>query len=130
VNQPDPKDPIDLLSKVGGFEIGGIAGLILGAAAQKKPVIVDGFISTAGALIARALSPAAGEYMIAAHRSVEMGHRIALESLGKLPLLDLDLRLGEGTGAALAMNLVNAAVNILTDVATFEEASVSKAKEE
>jgi nicotinate-nucleotide--dimethylbenzimidazole phosphoribosyltransferase len=129
VNQPDPQDPLDVLSKVGGFEIGGIAGLILGAAAQKKPVIVDGFISTAGALIARALSPAAAEYMIAAHRSVEMGHRIALESLGKQPLLDLDLRLGEGTGAALAMNLVNAAVNILTDVATFEEAMVSKAKE-
>lgn len=127
VNRPDPKDAIDVLAKVGGFEIGGIAGLILGAAALKKPVIVDGFISTAGALIAHALCPAAGEYMIAAHRSVEKGHRIALEILGKQPLIDLDLRLGEGTGAALAMNFLEAAVRILTEVATFEEAMVSKA---
>ncbi len=127
VNRPDPKDAIDVLAKVGGFEIGGIAGLILGAAALKKPVIVDGFISTAGALIAHALCPVAGEYMIAAHRSVEKGHRIALEILGKQPLIDLDLRLGEGTGAALAMNFLEAAVRILTEVATFEEAMVSKA---
>ncbi|MHB8910414.1 MAG: nicotinate-nucleotide--dimethylbenzimidazole phosphoribosyltransferase [Syntrophales bacterium] len=127
VNTPDPKDGLDVLAKVGGFEIGGIAGLILGAAAQKKPVVVDGFISTAGALIAHALCPTAAEYMIAAHRSVEKGHRAALEILGKQPLIDLDLRLGEGTGAALAMNFLEAAVRVLTEVATFDEAMVSKA---
>jgi nicotinate-nucleotide--dimethylbenzimidazole phosphoribosyltransferase len=127
INKPDPKDGLDVLAKVGGFEIGGIAGLILGAAAQKKPVVVDGFISTAGALIAHALCPTAAEYMIAAHRSVEKGHRTALEILGKQPLIDLDLRLGEGTGAALAMNFLEAAVRVLTEVATFDEAMVSKA---
>jgi nicotinate-nucleotide--dimethylbenzimidazole phosphoribosyltransferase len=127
LNRPDPADGLDVLAKVGGFEIGGIAGLILGAAAQRKPVVVDGFISTAGALIAHALCPTASQYMIAAHRSVEKGHRVALELLGKQPLIDLDLRLGEGTGAALAMNFLEAAVHILTEVATFEEAMVSKA---
>jgi nicotinate-nucleotide--dimethylbenzimidazole phosphoribosyltransferase len=127
VNRPNPKDGLDVLAKVGGFEIGGIAGLILGAAALRKPVLIDGFISTAGALIAQALAPQSVSYMIAAHRSVEQGHRVALAHLCKKPLLDLDLRLGEGTGAALAMNLVEAAVRILTEVATFEEASVSKA---
>jgi nicotinate-nucleotide--dimethylbenzimidazole phosphoribosyltransferase len=127
INRPDPKDGLDVLAKVGGFEIGGIAGLILGAAALKKPVVVDGFISTAGALIAHSLCPTAAQYMIAAHRSVEKGHRIALEILGKQPLIDLDLRLGEGTGAALAMNFLEAAVRVLTEVATFDEAMVSKA---
>jgi len=127
VNNPDPSDALDVLAKVGGFEIGGIAGLIMGAASMKKPVLVDGFISTAGALIAAHLAPVTREYMIASHRSMEKGHKIALDCLGKTPLLDLDLRLGEGTGAALAMNLVEAAVRILTEVATFEEAAVSKA---
>ncbi|MDD2706801.1 MAG: nicotinate-nucleotide--dimethylbenzimidazole phosphoribosyltransferase [Verrucomicrobiae bacterium] len=127
INRPDSHDGLDLLAKVGGFEIGGIAGLILGAAAQGKPVLVDGFISTAGALVAQRLSQASTDYMIAAHRSAERGHRIALVHLGKQPLLDLDLRLGEGTGAALAMNLVEAAARILTEVATFEEAAVSGA---
>jgi nicotinate-nucleotide--dimethylbenzimidazole phosphoribosyltransferase len=127
VNRLDPSDALDVLAKVGGFEIGGIAGLILGAAALRKPVLVDGFISTAGALIAKTLSPVSAEYMISAHRSAEQGHRIALECLGKSPLLDLNLRLGEGTGAALAMHQVEAAVRILTEVATFEEAAVSKA---
>jgi nicotinate-nucleotide--dimethylbenzimidazole phosphoribosyltransferase len=127
VNRPDPRDGLDVLSKVGGFEIGGIAGLILGCASLRKPVLVDGFISTAAALVAQRLCPAAGDFMIAAHRSVERGHRVALAALGKEPLLDLDLRLGEGTGAALAMNLVEAAVRVLTEVATFEEAAVSKA---
>lgn len=127
LNRPDPQDGLDVLAKVGGFEIGGIAGLILGAAAQKKPVVVDGFISTAGALIAHALCPTAVQYMIAAHRSVEKGHRVALEILGKQPLIDLDLRLGEGTGAALAMNFLEVSVRILTEVATFEEATVSRA---
>jgi len=127
VNKPDPKDALDVLAKVGGFEIGGIAGLILGAASMRKPVLIDGFISTAGALIAQGLAPVSAEYMIAAHRSVEQGHRIALNHLEKQPLLDLDLRLGEGTGAALAMTLVEAAVRILTEVATFDEAAVSTA---
>ena len=89
-------------------------------------MVVDGFISTAGALIAHALAPASADYMIAAHRSMEKGHRVSLNILGKKPLIDLDLRLGEGTGAALAMNFVDAAVRILTEVATFEEAMVSK----
>ena len=128
VNQPDPTDPLDVLAKVGGFEIGGLAGLILGAASLRKPVLIDGFISTAAALIAQRLAPKAGEYMIAAHRSVERGHDIALGLLGKEPLLDLNLRLGEGTGAVLAMNLVEAAVRILTEVATFEDAAVSTAQ--
>lgn len=125
VNRPDPDDAVDVLMKVGGFEIGGIAGLILGAASLRKPVLVDGFISTAGALIAQGLAPRAADYMIAAHKSVEVGHRIALQKLGKEPLLDLGLRLGEGTGAALAMPIVEAAVRVLTEVATFEEAAVS-----
>jgi nicotinate-nucleotide--dimethylbenzimidazole phosphoribosyltransferase len=127
VNKPNPNDALDVLAKVGGFEIGGIAGLIMGAASMRKPVLIDGFISTAGALIAANLAPAAREYMIASHRSMEKGHKIALDCLGKNPLLDLDLRLGEGTGAALSMNLVEAAVRIITEVATFEEAAVSKA---
>jgi nicotinate-nucleotide--dimethylbenzimidazole phosphoribosyltransferase len=129
VNKPDASDALDVLTKVGGFEIGGIAGLILGAASLRKPVLIDGFISTAAALIAYGLNPVAGEYMIAAHRSVEQGHRAALAYLNKQPLLDLDLRLGEGTGAALAMTLVEAAKRILTEVATFEDAGVSTATE-
>lgn len=127
VNKPDPTDGLDVLAKVGGFEIGGIAGLMLGAACLRKPVIVDGFISTAGALIAQTLSPEAADYMIAAHRSEELGHAIMLQHMKKTPLLDLGLRLGEGTGGALAMNLVDAAAAILTRVSTFDEASVSKA---
>jgi len=129
VNSPHANDGMDVLAKVGGFEIGGIAGLILGAAAQRKPIVIDGFISTAGAMIAQALSSPSTDYMIAAHRSMEPGHAPMQEKLGKTPLLDLDLRLGEGTGAALAMNLVEAAVRILTEVATFEEAHVSEADE-
>ncbi len=124
-NQPNPKNGIDILSKVGGFEIGGIAGLILGAAALRKPVVVDGFISTAGALIAIAIEPFVRDYIICAHCSMEPGHRHMLEKIGSRPLLDLNMRLGEGTGAALAMNLVEAAVAILTEVATFEEAAVA-----
>ncbi len=129
VNRPDPADGLDVLARVGGFEIGGIAGLILGAAARRRPVIVDGFISTAGALIAQSLCPAACDYMIAAHLSEENGHSAMHEKLGKKPLLDLNLRLGEGTGAALAMNLVEAAARVLTEVSTFEEASVSESGE-
>lgn len=125
LNRPDPEDGLDVLAKVGGFEIGGIAGVILAAAALRKPVVVDGFISTAGALIAQSLAPASREFIIAAHRSVEQGHRIMQEHLGLSPLLDLNMRLGEGTGAALAMPIVEAAARVLTEVATFAEAAVS-----
>ena len=128
VNSPNPKDGLDILAKVGGFEIGGIAGLILGAASHRKPVLVDGFISTAGALIAYKIEPFIRDYLIFSHRSVEPGHRYMQEMLGcTRPLLDLNFRLGEGTGAALAMNLVEAAVSILTEVATFAEAAVAGA---
>ena len=125
VNKPDPSDPIDVLSKVGGFEIGGIAGLCLAAASKRTPVLVDGFISTAAALIACAIEPKVNEYLISSHASTENGHKIALEKLQKRAILDLDLRLGEGTGAVLAMNLVEAGVKILTQMATFSEAEVS-----
>jgi len=126
-NQPDPKNGLEILAQVGGFEIGGIAGLILGAASLKKPVVVDGFISSAGALIAVTIEPLARDYIVCAHRSMEPGHRAMQEKLGCSPLLDLNMRLGEGTGAALAMNLVEAAVAVLTEVATFEEAAVAGA---
>lgn len=115
LNRPDGDDPIDVLSKVGGYDIAGIAGLILGAASRRKPVVVDGFISTAGALLAARLAPLSRDYMIAAHLSVECGHRIALDQLGKEPLLDLHFRLGEGTGAAMAMNLVQCAATLLAE---------------
>ena len=124
--QPDRNDGLSVLSSLGGFEIGGIAGLILGAASAGIPVLIDGFISTAGALIAHSLSQEVAQYLIAAHMSVETGHKAMLDLLELSPLLDLDFRLGEGTGAAMAMPLVDAAARLLTDVATFEEASVSR----
>lgn len=126
VNRPDPKDAVDVLAKVGGFEIGGIAGLILGAAFHKTPVVVDGFISSAGALIAKTLAPACLDYMIAGHQSMESGHRFMLEELGLKPLLNLNLRLGEGTGAALAMNLVEASARVIGRMLTFEDAGVCR----
>jgi nicotinate-nucleotide--dimethylbenzimidazole phosphoribosyltransferase len=125
VNQPDPNDALDVLSKVGGFEIGGLAGVIIGAASRRVPVVVDGFISAAAALIAAGLAPAVQPYMIAAHQSVEIGHRLVLAHLGLKPLLDLELRLGEGTGSALAFHLVEAAAGTLSGMATFAEAGVS-----
>lgn len=125
LNRPDPKDPVDVLSKVGGAEIGGIAGLVIGAAANRVPVVIDGFISTAGALLAYCLEPKTGEYMFAAHNSVEKGHKAMLEKMGLRPVLDLDLRLGEGTGAALAMLMIEAGVKIYREMATFGEAGVS-----
>ena len=126
VNRPDPHDGLDVLAKVGGFEIGGLAGAILAAAARRKPIIIDGFISTAAALIAVTLAPQVRPFLIAAHRSQEKGHRIMLDWLGLEPVLDLDLRLGEGTGAALAINIVDAACKILDEMATFGEAGVSE----
>jgi nicotinate-nucleotide--dimethylbenzimidazole phosphoribosyltransferase len=125
VNQPDPADGLDVLAKVGGFEIAGLAGLILGAAAAGKPVIIDGYISTAAAIAAKLICPLSAGYMFAAHRSAENGHAIMQAHVGKEPLLDLGMRLGEGTGAALAMNIIEAAARVLSEVATFSEAAVS-----
>jgi nicotinate-nucleotide--dimethylbenzimidazole phosphoribosyltransferase len=125
LNNPNPLDPIEVLAKVGGTEIGGIAGLILGAAAERIPVVIDGFISTAGALIAYAIEPRVVDYMFAAHNSVEIGHKAMLETMGLKPILDLDLRLGEGTGAALAMTLIEAGLKIYKEMATFGEAGVA-----
>ncbi len=126
LNRPDAKDPIDVLAKVGGAEIGGIAGLILGAAAERIPVIVDGFISTAGAMIAYEIEPATVDYMFSAHYSVEQGQRAMLGKMGLVPILDFSLRLGEGTGAALAMQMIEAGVKIYREMATFGEAGVSE----
>ena len=126
INRPDISDPIDVLSKVGGAEIGGIAGLIIGAAANRIPVVIDGFISTAGALIAYAIEPKTRDYMFAAHNSQETGHKAMLDYIGLKPILDLELRLGEGTGAALAMLIIEAGVKIYKEMATFEEAAVSE----
>jgi nicotinate-nucleotide--dimethylbenzimidazole phosphoribosyltransferase len=123
---PDRADPLDVLAKVGGLEIGGLAGLILGAAAARVPVVLDGFIAGAAALIAVGVQPLCRDYLIASHRSVEQGHRVVLDHLGLTPLLDLDLRLGEGTGACLGMDLVCAAIKIYTEMATFGEAGVSE----
>lgn len=125
VNQPDPSDPLDVLAKVGGYEIAGLVGVVLKGAAERIPVIIDGFISGAAALVAVRLCPAAREYLLPAHCSAEPGHRLILDALGLRPLLDLDLRLGEGTGAALAMHLVDDALAILDEMATFEEAGVA-----
>jgi nicotinate-nucleotide--dimethylbenzimidazole phosphoribosyltransferase len=126
LNKPDPHDPIDVLSKVGGPEIGAIAGVVLGCAELKVPVVIDGFISTAGALIAYCINPVVKDYIFASHNSVEKGHKKALEFMGLTPLLDLNLRLGEGTGAALAMTIISAGLKIYREMATFEEAGVSK----
>jgi nicotinate-nucleotide--dimethylbenzimidazole phosphoribosyltransferase len=125
LHRPDTMDPLDVLTKVGGLEIAGLAGLILGAAATRVPVVLDGFIAGAAALIAVGLQPLCREYLIASHRSVEQGHRVVLDYLRLKPLLDLDLRLGEGTGACLGMDLVCAAIKIYTEMATFDEAGVS-----
>ncbi len=125
VNAPNPKDALDVLSKVGGAEIGGIAGLILGAAANRIPVVIDGFISTAGALIAYTIEPKVQGYLFAAHNSVEIGHKSMLDKMGLQPILDLNLRLGEGTGAALAMLMIEAGLKIYREMATFGEAGVS-----
>ena len=125
INRPDASNPVDVLAKIGGTEIGGIAGLVLGAAANKIPVVIDGFISTAGALIAYDINAKTKDYMFASHMSQEIGHRAMLDKIGLRPILDLDLRLGEGTGAALAMLLIEAGLKIYKEMATFEEAAVS-----
>jgi nicotinate-nucleotide--dimethylbenzimidazole phosphoribosyltransferase len=125
VNQPNRKDPMDVLHKVGGLEIAGLAGVMIAAASGRIPVVVDGFISTAAAMIAVALAPRVRDYLISAHQSVEIGHREMLKYLNLNPLLDLNLRLGEGTGAVLAFHLIEASARILCEMATFDEAGVS-----
>ena len=125
VNSPDPGDPLDVLAKVGGFEIGILAGVVLGGALMRRAVVLDGFISGAAALIACSLSPETRDYLIASHRSAEAGHRIILHRLKLRPLLDLGLRLGEGTGAVLAMPVIEGAARCLAEMATFAEAGVS-----
>jgi len=129
VNKPDISRPLDVLAKVGGFEIGGLVGVMLGAAANRIPVVIDGFISGAAALIAAALAPKLKGFVIPAHVSVEPGHQISLQHLGLKPLLDLGMRLGEGTGAALGIFLAEAAARILGEMATFAEAGVSEGGE-
>jgi nicotinate-nucleotide--dimethylbenzimidazole phosphoribosyltransferase len=126
LNAPDRDDPVDVLAKVGGFEIGGIAGLVLGCAAVGIPVVVDGFISTAGALIASELHPQVRHYIFAAHKSVEVGHTHMLEKMQQQPMLDLEMRLGEGTGGALAMTLIEGALRAYREIRTFDEAGVAK----
>jgi nicotinate-nucleotide--dimethylbenzimidazole phosphoribosyltransferase len=125
VNQPSARDAVGALAAVGGFEIAGLAGVVLGAAAARVAIVVDGFIASVAALAATRIAPLAAGYLIASHRSVEAGHRLVLQAIGQQPLLDLDLRLGEGTGAALAMTLADAALKILAEMATFEAAGVT-----
>jgi nicotinate-nucleotide--dimethylbenzimidazole phosphoribosyltransferase len=124
--RPVGEDPVETLASVGGFEHAGIAGFVLGAARRRVPVILDGVIAGSAALVAQALAPAAVTYCFAGHRSVEPGHAVALAQLGLRPLVDLDLRLGEGTGAVLALPLVQAAGAILREMATFESAGVTQ----
>lgn len=128
LNVPDPSDALDVLSKVGGLEIAGMAGAILACAAARRPVLVDGFISAAGAYVAAGLHPGAVDFMIASHSSVERGHAVILERLGLKPIIFAEMRLGEGTGAALGFTLVDAALRLLDEMATFEEAGVSTAE--
>jgi nicotinate-nucleotide--dimethylbenzimidazole phosphoribosyltransferase len=124
LNAPDPDDPLDVLAKVGGFEIAGLAGVVLAAAARRVPLAVDGFISGAAALVAVALAPAVRDVLFASHRSPEPGHAVVLAELGLAPYLDLGMRLGEGTGAALFIHLARAAARLYTDMATFKSAGV------
>ncbi len=125
LHRPDPLDPVGALAALGGFEIAGLAGAALRAAQARVPVLVDGFISTAAALAACRIAPGLEKFLVAAHRSSERGHRAALEALGLDPLLQLDMRLGEGTGAALAMPLLEAVVRVLWEMATFDDGRVS-----
>jgi nicotinate-nucleotide--dimethylbenzimidazole phosphoribosyltransferase len=124
INAPDPRDGLDVLAGVGGFEIGGLVGVLLAGAARRLPLVLDGYIATAAALLAVTLAPAMRHFLLAAHRSAEPGHAIALAHLGLTPYLDLGMRLGEGTGAALFVHLVRAAALIYTDMATFKSAGV------
>ena len=122
INRPDPDDGIQILQKVGGFEIGAMAGFIIGAAAKGVPVIIDGFISTSSALLARLLCPNSVDFILASHKSTEPGHILMLKKLGKKAYLDLDLRLGEGTGAVMMMPLVDSACAVINNMFTLEQA--------
>jgi len=126
LNRPDARDPIDVVSKVGGLEIAGLAGLVLGAAARRLPVVIDGFISTAAAAVAVAIEPRAKDFLFASHQSSEPGHQALLKFVGLEPFLRLDMRLGEGTGAALAMPVLEASLKLLKEMATFSSAGVSE----
>jgi nicotinate-nucleotide--dimethylbenzimidazole phosphoribosyltransferase len=124
-NRLNNKPALEILATLGGFEIAGLAGVVLGAAARGVPVVLDGFIASTAALCAAGIAPKAAQYVIASHRSVEVGHALVLQALGCEPLFDLAMRLGEGTGAALAMSIVEAALRILHEMATFDEAQVT-----
>lgn len=124
INNPDSKDPIDVLSKVGGFDIAGMTGCFLGAAYHRVPVVVDGFISAAAALTAYRINPLVKDFMIASHCSKEPGYILAIKALGLEPMLDLDMRLGEGSGCPLAFNIIEAAETVISDMATLEEAMI------
>lgn len=125
VNSPDPSDGVDILSKVGGLEIGGMAGVLIAAASSRVPVFLDGFVSSSAALIASVISPKSTDFMIASHLSVEPGHEFALAHLNLVPVLDLKMRLGEGTGAVLALDIADASCKVLAEMATFDSAGVS-----
>ncbi|MEI8140817.1 MAG: nicotinate-nucleotide--dimethylbenzimidazole phosphoribosyltransferase [bacterium] len=125
INKDSLTEPLSILAALGGFEIAGIAGLVLGGAANRVPVVVDGFISTAGALAAIKLQPAAADYVFFSHLSEEAGHRIVMNAIGVKPILDLNMRLGEGTGGALAMTIIQAALKMMAEMATFSSAQVS-----
>jgi nicotinate-nucleotide--dimethylbenzimidazole phosphoribosyltransferase len=127
VNRPDPSDPLDVLRKVGGLEIAGLTGLVIAAACRRVPVVIDGFISTAAAALACVLQPRIKQFLFAGHQSSEPGHGALLDLIGAVPLLNLEMRLGEGTGAALAMTLVEAAAKLFNEMATFSSAGVSEA---
>ena len=126
LHKPDPADPIAVLAAVGGFEIGGVGGFCLGAATSRVAVVVDGFIASAGALLAIRLAPQLADYLFFSHQSAEPGHHVMLEVLGVKPLLSLDMRLGEGTGAALAIGVIESALRLYNEMATFESAQVSE----
>ncbi|MCL6476905.1 MAG: nicotinate-nucleotide--dimethylbenzimidazole phosphoribosyltransferase [Peptococcaceae bacterium] len=130
INRPDPEDGIDVVAKVGGLEIAGLAGVILGAASMRTPVVIDGFISTAAAMIACAIKKEAREYIIPSHLSGEQGHGLMLRHLDLRPMIHLDMRLGEGTGAVLAMGILEASCRILREMASFEQAGVSDLEED
>lgn len=121
----DPRDPIGILAALGGFEIAALTGLLLGAASRRRVVMLDGFITGAAALVARAIAPAALDYAVFSHCSAERGHRRMLAYLGASPLLRLNMRLGEGSGAALGIGLLESAVNLYREMATFQSAGVS-----
>jgi nicotinate-nucleotide--dimethylbenzimidazole phosphoribosyltransferase len=126
LHKPDPADPVGVLAAFGGFEHAALAGFILAGAALRVPVILDGVIAGSAALAACAIEPAAACCLVAGHRSAEPGHTVSMEYLGLRPLVDLDLRLGEGTGALLALPIVQSAVRALRDVATFDSAGVTE----